>query len=122
LKRAYETARLAAADRQINIVEDLREITYGEWDGLSWTQIASRWPQLAAAKLADWQAITPPGGEPWSEFVSRVETALADVLARQCNSAIIGHAGVNAIIAHQLAGVDPLSFKQPHAGQTTYEF
>jgi broad specificity phosphatase PhoE len=100
LRRALETAQ--AIGGPIEIVHDLREITYGEWDGLTWAQIEATDPLLAAAKLRDWQNVTPPGGETWDQFTSRVRHALQHILNGPRPAAIVAHAAVNKVIA----GVD----------------
>lgn len=38
LKRAYETAKILAKDKDITILEDIREINFGEWEGLTISQ------------------------------------------------------------------------------------
>ncbi len=68
LRRARETAEGI-------VIPELNEISYGEWDGLTWTEIEQRWPDLSRQKLKNWTAITPPGGELWQAFKSRVQAA-----------------------------------------------
>ena len=100
LRRALQTAR--HIDREPVILSGLAEITYGDWDGLTWSEIERRWPEMARAKIACWQGITPPGGEPWREFSLRVRAALNVVLDGPLPAAIVAHEAVNAIIAAQL--------------------
>src|SRR5512147_817829 len=56
LKRARQTAIYLNSCPVI--LSDLAEISYGAWDGLSWSEIERRWPEIAAAKIADWQGTT----------------------------------------------------------------
>jgi broad specificity phosphatase PhoE len=114
LRRARETAPGA------RVVHDLREISYGDWDGLSWSEIEKRWPGAAAAKLEDWAGVTPPNGEEWSAFENRVATALAVVLAGPSPAVIVAHLGVNAVIASRLAGADPFCFQQQYCEINEY--
>ena len=48
LKRAYETAKILAkdTDKDITILEDIREINFGEWEGLTISQISQKYPEI----------------------------------------------------------------------------
>jgi probable phosphoglycerate mutase len=97
------------------VLPELAEISLGNWDGLSWAEIEHRYPDQAAAKLRDWLGVTPPGGEPWSGFTARVDSALASIRAQTEPAAIVAHLTVNAWIAHTVAGADPTAFLQDYA-------
>ena len=112
LRRALETA--AVIDAPKIIIEDLREIDFGEWGGRSWSEIEQRWPELAEKKSRNWFGITPPGGEPWDAFVARVRAALETILTDRRPKAIVAHGAVNAVIGGLLGGVDPVYFKQDY--------
>ena len=105
LQRAAETARILGRGLGIEPETDprLNEISYGDWDGLTWAQIESRDPAAAQAKLDDWRGVTPPGGEPFEEFRNRVETAVRDLLQSPNRTvAIVAHIGVNALLEETL--------------------
>jgi alpha-ribazole phosphatase len=121
LLRARQSAEALARGRSVRVDADLAEIELGEWDGRSWAEIESAQPELAKAKLANWQGVVPPGGESWEVFTARVDRALGRVLAGPFPAAVVGHVAVNAWIAHRLSGSDPLTFVQPYAGVETYE-
>jgi broad specificity phosphatase PhoE len=99
LRRARETAELLARGAGVEVVEGLREITYGAWDGLTWAEIEARDGELARRKIADWSAVTPPGGEPWDEFLARVTRVFERIQRRPRPAAIVAHAAVNRILA-----------------------
>src|SRR5688500_109239 len=63
LLRARETAE--ALDVPVEVLDDLAEISYGEWDGKAWSEIERSDPELAARKLRNWKGTTPPGAEAW---------------------------------------------------------
>jgi broad specificity phosphatase PhoE len=98
LRRARETAELLAHGARIEIVEDLREITYGDWDGRTWAEIEARDGDLARRKLDDWNAVTPPGGELWDTFVTRVTRAFARIQDGPRPAAVVAHAAVNRVL------------------------
>lgn len=99
LKRALETAQAIAHAAPVEIIDDLREITYGAWDGLTWSEIEAANAHLAARKLADWRGVTPPGGEPWEIFAARVARAFERIRTGPRPAAIVAHAAVNQVIA-----------------------
>ncbi len=120
LRRACETA--AQLGVPMTILDDLAEISYGEWDGRTWQEIEQSHPELAARKHRDWRGVTPSGGEEWSAFATRVARALDRVRAGPFPAAIVAHAAVNAEIARLLSGVDPMTFQQEYCGVALYDF
>ena len=110
LQRAAETARILGLGLGIEPATDprLNEISYGDWDGLTWAEIERRDPAAAQAKLDDWQGVTPPGGEPFEEFRNRVEAAVRDLL---------GNADLPATDATERDPVDPQ--RDPTVGQVS---
>jgi broad specificity phosphatase PhoE len=119
LKRARETATFL--DSWPVIIPDLAEISYGDWNGLSWIDIENRWPDLAASKIADWQAVTPPGGEPWQMFCQRITDALEKILTGPFPAAIVAHEAVNAVIANQLNGTPVNEYQQQYCEIKKYD-
>jgi probable phosphoglycerate mutase len=119
LQRARQTA--AVIDAPQVVVDDLREIDFGEWGGLSWAEIEHRWPEIAAQKSRNWFVTTPPGGEVWESFTSRVRAALDVIRKDPRPKAIVAHGAVNAVIGGTLGGVDPLHFKQTYGEVTEFD-
>ena len=107
LRRALETAEAIARGARITIIDDLREITYGAWDGRTWVEIEAAEPGLAARKLLDWTGVTSPGGESWPSFAARVTRAFEQLRNGPRPAAVVGHAAVNQV----LCGID-----QPYGG------
>ncbi len=114
LARCRETAALAEAP--VVVLDDLAEISYGAWDGLTWIKIEERFPEAAREKKADWFGFTPPGGERWEEFAMRVRRALAEILKGPLPAVIVGHVAVNSVLAAELSGIDPAEFNQAYCG------
>lgn len=121
LRRALETAAILAAEK-VKVIPGLAEIGLGEWDGLSWAEIERRDPDLAKRKLEDWLGVTPPGGEHWADFSSRVHSALDQIRLGPHPAVIIAHITVNSEIAHQLDGSEPVNFQQDYCQIRTYAF
>ena len=98
LKRARETAEAIARQfgLKVNVRPELREIHFGEWEGLTWNQIAQRHPRLAARWMKRFPLQSIPGGEPLRQFKKRVGAAIGDIVAanRGRCALVVTHAGV----------------------------
>lgn len=114
LQRALRTAERCFPDAQLVVLAELAEISHGEWDGKSWSEIEAGWPEIAAAKLHDWTGVAAPGGEAWPEFAARVADAWATIRSGPLPCAIVAHAGVNAVLAQLIDGQDPAGFRQEY--------
>ena len=82
LNRAVETAQ-AIADRQhcpLEKRDELRELNAGLWQGLSFEEIAEKYPQTYVAWRSDIGNAKPDGGETCSQLYDRVTAFLQQVL------------------------------------------
>jgi broad specificity phosphatase PhoE len=104
LRRALLSAELFFPRHEIQRLPELAEISLGEWEGLAWEEIESRWPMLASEKLLSWFTVTPPGGESWSAFEARVDIAWSRIRAAPSPVAVVAHAGVNFVLAKLATG------------------
>ncbi len=119
LERARQTAAVIAAP--VVVLDELAEISFGDWDGKTWAEVEAAWPELARRKQADWLGVTPPGGEDWASFRLRIHRALDRIRGGPFPAVAVAHAGVNAEMAHQLTGADPAAFAQDYCGALEYE-
>jgi broad specificity phosphatase PhoE len=75
----------------------LREMRFGEWEGLDWTQIRKRYPQLPETGWSEVRSYIPLGGETFEEVRDRVSEVIASLRTRvapdDC-ALIVTHAGV----------------------------
>ena len=86
----------------------LREIGFGEWEGLSWEEIESRDLAYAARWSEAYPHLSAPGGETFEAFQSRVLTEidrLLSVSSQRC-AAVVTHAGVMRVLLHSVCGLD----------------
>lgn len=81
LQRARETARIIAAPIGCPVILDLRlcELHFGDWEGLTYEQIAQRQPQALAAWQANSETTPPPGGESLAQLAARASAFLQDI-------------------------------------------
>jgi broad specificity phosphatase PhoE len=114
LRRAIETAEAIRCGVEPVVIDELAEIDFGEWEGLTWQEIEQRWPDAACRKIEDWLGETAPGGECWIDFDRRIGRALDRILAGPKPAAVVAHMVVNAALAARLAGADPKRFSQKY--------
>ncbi len=111
LLRTLKTAKIIAAYRDIRVIirKDLREISLGEWEGCTFTDIEHRFPREFKARGEDIAYYRVAGGESFAECGQRVTTVFDDILRSSAGDIIIvGHAGVNRLILCHLLGI-PIS-------------
>jgi probable phosphoglycerate mutase len=70
------------------VIEELREISFGDWDGFTSEEVAERWPNEFAAWKGSWE-IAPPGGESLADFDRRVMIAKAKILSRYAGQSVV---------------------------------
>jgi alpha-ribazole phosphatase/probable phosphoglycerate mutase len=86
----------------------LREIDFGEWEGLTWPEIETK----DAAYARDWSNAYPdlpaPGGEFFDAFQARVLTEVQHLLTLTGEGclAVVTHAGVMRVVLRALCGLD----------------
>lgn len=113
LERARATAKAVARSLDVEIVirSDLREMDFGSWEGLSWQQIARRFPRLSS----DWLARCPhqpiPGAERFERFKERVTCEIEDIIRANSGrcAAIITHGGVVRLTLARALGLSDRS-------------
>jgi len=108
LRRAQQTAEAIARYFRagLHVRPGLREIHFGLWEGLSWTEIEVRDPVLAKRWADEYPNATAPGGEPFQEFKSRVGREIAYLLeATKSPIAVVTHAGFIRGVLTSLCGV-----------------
>ncbi len=106
LGRARETARLALAglECEIETLDDLREIHFGEWEGLTFEEAEASDPDRVRAWCEDGAGFRFPHGESVAEFRERVCRA-GEALARRPERKVVvfAHGGViRSLICHYL--------------------
>ena len=108
LQRARRTAEIAMAGRDVplSVVDDLRELSLGDWEGRAIEEIRALPGDPYAQWVRDPVAFTPPGAEPLETVQSRVLRALAEIAAAHPNGddvLVVAHGGViSAYLAHWL--------------------
>lgn len=109
LKRALATAQPVAGahDLPVRVAADLQEMNFGLWEGLSFEQIQSDFPQLAARWLDTFYEVDLPEGESFIKLGQRVGPAFRQIVAQHQGQevALIAHGGVNCVIICDCLGL-----------------
>jgi ribonuclease H / adenosylcobalamin/alpha-ribazole phosphatase len=109
LERARHTAEMVAeaTGAPLHHVDDLRELSLGEWEGCTVEEVQARPGDPYACWVRDPVAGMPPGGEPLATVQARVLRAVAAIAGAYPNGddvLVVGHGGIiSAYLAHCLA-------------------
>ncbi|MES2102488.1 MAG: histidine phosphatase family protein [Pseudomonadota bacterium] len=82
--------------------ERLKEIDFGQWEGLTWNQIREADKSRYQLRETDSMSFTIPGGESYSMLCERLSDFLETVTR---DSVIVSHGGVCRAVLVLLAGV-----------------
>ena len=109
LRRAAETAAPVMRGRDMPIVyrRDLREKSFGEWEGMTYEELRLRYPAMLEELFDERPAFAPPGGESDLELFARASAAVARIAARHAgtdgNILVVSHGGtLRAMIVSML--------------------
>lgn len=94
LLRTRQTAAAIAEaiGAPIEIEDDLRECSFGEWDGLTFAQVQQQWGDFVDEWLGS-TSVAPPGGESFEDCRARVEQARLRIVDRHpgCRVVVVAH-------------------------------
>lgn len=125
LIRTEHTAKIIAKEHNCNPIriKDLKEINMGEWEGISFNEVKSLFPEEYEKRGKDIVNYCPPGGESFAEVSKRVIPSFNNIIQNsEGNIVIVGHAGVNRVILCHLMKLPMeklLSIKQDYTGVNT---
>ncbi len=88
---------------------DLRELHFGVWDGMHFTEVAARDPELSRAYWETPGDVIPPGGESWNQTAARVNAVVDQLNAVHPDAHIIAvaHFGVILTQVQRAMGASP---------------
>lgn len=103
LKRAVQTAQPIGLP--ITVIDDLREMHAGLWDGLNFEQIRQRFPELYEARGKDLTLPLPEAEDP-AEGVIRFRRAMEQAANTATGDfAVVAHGGIIAWFLKEISGV-----------------
>ena len=107
LIRARETARIVAKDVPVIEESGLLEVDVGVWAGLTWDEIALRWPAERAAFEEDAEQHGYFGGENLLQVRERVLPVIARIVVAHPDETVlvVSHGVVNRVLLAHWLGV-----------------
>ncbi|MDK2919084.1 MAG: alpha-ribazole phosphatase [Candidatus Petromonas sp.] len=109
LDRCFKTAELINENHNIKIVREpgLKELNFGEWEGLSYEEICTRFPEVTELWQNDYINFKIPLGESLREMYERVNRTYKNILNKHEKSKIliVSHSGViRSILSEEICG------------------
>jgi len=128
-QRALDTAAPLArrTGMDVQIVEDLREIAYGAWEGMLEDEVRQRWPVEYGWWAADPATRSTPGGESGLQVAARALAAVERIRASHESGRvlIVSHKSTLRLVVCGLLGIDLRRYRdrvaQPVASVTEFE-
>ena len=120
LERAFETAKMivhvSGCSPDLHSDLRLREINFGDWEGLSYNEIKERYPSALAKRETDIYKNAPPNGETLEQLSVRVQSMLDELYARHQEQTvlIVAHGGVLQILLCCALRLNPTMYWQFH--------
>lgn len=109
LSRAAQTAEIIANGHRRDVITcaELREINFGELEGLTFSEISQRYPEIARMWIERSPGLKYPGGESVSELSERVSQFLERLKKHTPEQTIliVAHAGVLRTLICHLLGI-----------------
>lgn len=108
LQRCQGFAEKIAAQQGVTAtpMTSLKEISFGDWDGMTIDELEKKQPQGLQSFLQNPLSMTPPNAETLIDFHQRVNDALTQIVetARNQQCLIVTHGGViRSVLAHILS-------------------
>ena len=111
LMRARESAAPVAAAQGIEVTleSDFREMSFGDWEGLTRDEVERRFPEDYAVWRTAPERFVRPGSEPLADVAERVLRGLAELRATHRGETVVlvSHAVVTRLIVLQALGLGP---------------
>ncbi|MBW2940307.1 alpha-ribazole phosphatase [Zhongshania aquimaris] len=127
LKRCHRFAEMLAAERDtpLTVRDELREMHFGDWEGLAHDVARQRFPQEWADFWESPAEASPPNGEPMPDFCQRI-TAELDTIAEHHQGQsllLVAHGAVIRVMICHWLGMPMGAMTRlgvPYAGLTRF--
>ena len=111
LQRSVKGAQMIARHHDVPLyrLHELREMYFGDWEGLTLEEIRDRFPDELEKRKKELIDFQPPGqGESIKHLYDRVISCFKNILEEQNGNdfLIVGHGGVNRVILCHALGLD----------------
>jgi broad specificity phosphatase PhoE len=104
LKRAVQSAKLMFNGKILKVMPELREMSFGIFEGLRYSEIMKKYPEIAGGFMENpFETVIPQGEDP-RDFRKRVLKAFRKIvsLGRNKTSMIVTHGGPIRVILNEI--------------------
>jgi alpha-ribazole phosphatase/probable phosphoglycerate mutase len=116
LQRAVETVKICRSDWQSNLRQDprLREVNFGDWEGLTYNEIKEKYPDSLATWERDVYSSSPLNGETLEDLAKRAQSFLDDLLQKHNDQTVlvVAHGGVLQVMVCLALKLSPKMYWQ----------
>ncbi len=127
--RATETAKIIAEKSGLIVEthEDFAEIDFGDFEGLEYSEVERRFPEIYNQWMNEPTAVEFPNGESFALMQTRVLRAANELKLRHANEtfAVVSHGGVNRLVLANALGMrnaDIFRLAQDYAAANVIDF
>lgn len=109
-RRAVESMALRSIDTPATAVDErLREIDFGAFEGLTYDEISTRYPQKYDQWMIRPTDVVFPDGESFATMSARVREALDEIRRKHSGETVVtvSHGGVNRVALAEALDLDP---------------
>jgi phosphoserine phosphatase len=114
LSRARETGEAIARHHGLQVLDlpGLSDLCYGDWEGLSLTEVKTRYGDLYHRWETAPHSVRFPGGETLDELKARALDALEEIMPRHPGQTVLvsAHRAVNKVLIGAFLGLDNSHF------------
>jgi broad specificity phosphatase PhoE len=115
LRRTFATAEVVARPHGVTpvLVDGLREIDHGHWEGLRRADVQQTYPVEYAAWERDPVNVAPEGGETGLQVLARALPVMHDIVRRHAGESVlvVSHKATNRLLIAHLLGFDLRSYR-----------
>lgn len=111
-KRCEETALILKKKLKVNLLidEKLREVNYGDWQGLTSEQVREKYPKMFQARGEDPVHVPPPEGETLLKMQQRVLKTIGEIIETKTTCLVVTHGScIHAALMYYL-GINLMKF------------
>ena len=109
LKRTRNSAEIISIQHGLDPVcyPELRELSFGKWEGLSLKELNSKYPGEVEKRFANPATFQAEGGETLQQLIERALPKYEQIIANHPGDEIVimSHGGVNRVILGHLLGI-----------------
>jgi alpha-ribazole phosphatase len=113
LLRCKQTAQIIFGDREFIVDEGLKEINFGEWEGIHFKEVMLNYPELWEDYMENWRDFTFPGGDNIPTYQKLAARAIRVILDNHDGGdiVVVSHNGfTKAAMSYILTGDIRLAF------------